>query len=204
MIRLAKRLPISMSIAAVSVVASASGAWADCNNTGNPPDVSWQQYYAGAGSQVSTWNANAGNGTSTLDVNTNNIGDNRCLDVWHDWATTGGHYDARVVRVCRDNGHRDNGNANGDYDEPNTVRTLTGQNRGGACVYSAYSFVGTCEQTPASARNSGCLVQDVADHAGNGVQPAVGSYETAMMWLRYADGSVAVINSNSDPVSASQ
>jgi hypothetical protein len=189
---------------AVMLVAAAGTAWADCESDENPINSSSELYSAGAGNQFAGWNSELGNGASTLEVNTNDIGENRCLDVWHDWATTGGHYDARVVRVCKDDGTRDNTNADGDFDEPNVPgRNLTGQNRGGACVYDFPTFVGACEQTPQAERNPGCLVQDSADHPNNGVRPNVASYNSAMMWIRYGTGSHGIVNQNSDPASAS-
>lgn len=56
--------------------------------------------YVGAGWQFGSWSKS--NRRIRLKVAPNsNLSTSRCMDALLDWGTTGGHYDARVIRSCR-------------------------------------------------------------------------------------------------------
>lgn len=66
------------------------------------PNGESQTGYAG-------WNANAAEDWLMLSVDTGELGNDRCIEAIFDWHVNGHvHYDSRIVRVCKDNGHRDN------------------------------------------------------------------------------------------------
>ncbi len=124
--------------------------------------------YAGPGSQYAEWNRSQKR--LSLRVNTYTMSSDRCIDSMLDWQTTGGHYDSRVVRVCRNNRFLDTDpGGDGYWSEPTDWggRTITDMQKGwGAYIdddyingnfpmYEAENFSGA-GSSPYSARPRTC------------------------------------------------
>lgn len=117
---------------------SASAAFADCHTDGVNSGDDYAYVGPAGSSEHGAWDLQAkavredtyaGSGMST----------SKCVDTYLDWATTIGHYDSRLTRVCQPGGHRvtDMG-GDGWAQEPSDWggRTVTGLQKGAGCFYN--------------------------------------------------------------------
>lgn len=72
----------------------------------NVPSSSWTQSINQHTGSI-TWSKP--NKSAALSMVTGTLSINRCADIWFDWSTQSGHFDARFVRVCRSSGARSGG-----------------------------------------------------------------------------------------------
>lgn len=125
-----RRTYLVFLVTSLVVVGSATGTFA-------ANDVGWDQVFRGSGNQYASWNATTTPDKVRAYSSTGAVHSNRCQDLFFDWWTNGdGHYDARVVRNCKDNSHRET-EQNGDnwHKENDPRRTLAGVQKAAGCIY---------------------------------------------------------------------
>lgn len=175
------RQALTVGIATMLLVGGQSAAWAD-------PSLGSDNAYAGGGHQYGFWDAFGHNKPWFRGwVQADGLANNRCQDLFFDWEELQGHHwDARVVRVCRDNGYRETDpGGNGFLQENEADRQLIAIARGGGCVWdSANNDYGgdpiNCE-----------FFEDAATQFGNDrAQYCYNTNWTLGCWVRWPGGSV--------------
>lgn len=145
--KMIKRILLVGAAAAAAVVAAPSLAFADCHSTRFPSGS--ENTYSGASLGYTAWN----NSTRvvSLRATATNISGGTCITDDFDWATSSGHFDARIVRECV-NGITYSASAT----ENNLGgRVLLGIQKAGAC-YGRENTQEGCFTSPTS--TAGCTI----------------------------------------------
>jgi hypothetical protein len=113
-----------------------------------------------------------------MTVNTGNIQSDVCLDAWYDWSTYSGHFDERVVRVCRQDSTRST--PDNYYEAASEPPYFAGIQKGAACRFNG-SFLYDCVQSdkaqPGCPANASTVEEIIPNTGTRG-------------WLRKANGTV--------------
>lgn len=196
MARCLPRMTVVMAAAFALTVTFASAAFADCHADGVNSGDDVKYVGPGTSSEEGAWDLGAKAVKEFTDADFG-MSTSKCLDTYVDWATTSGHYDQRLTRVCQPGGWRltDQG-GDGWALEPSDWggRTVTGLQKGAGCLYNqSTGNFDDCSDFPEHL--SGCVYDLVTD-----------SFTLSYMkwftrwWVTYQDGTIAY-NSGGDVAS---
>jgi hypothetical protein len=152
---------VLVACSATATLFLAGPAFASCNGDGI--DSGTQYTYAGdnPSAQSASWQLLNHRVRETTDTATS-MNLDYCQDAFFDWSTSGGHYDARIVRNCAPGTHRETDSLyDGWWDEPANWagRYVLGLQKGAGCGFRQTDWTyQSCEQFPA--RIPGCLVDN--------------------------------------------
>ena len=156
--RLLQRMVVLAPVVTGLLMLGAGPGMAACHST-RYPDSSTTVTFGATGHEAwSSWDA--GRRHLNMSMRSGNMPSAYCVDTWFDWATSSGHYDARVVRVCLDYAARYSNGGDG-ITEPSTPRRLLGLQKAAGCYYERASReLYACYQSPKN--TSGCAIKDSA------------------------------------------
>ena len=154
--RLIARAAVLVPVVTLVLVLGAGPSLASCYSTRYPAGSTTVTFGATGHDARSSWDASRR--YLNMSMEAANMPSGTCVDTWFDWATSAGHYDARVVRVCLDYAARySNGGAG--ITEPSTPRRLLGIQKAAGCYYDrASQSLVRCYQS--SKNTSGCAIKN--------------------------------------------